>query len=1126
MAALAVFGLASCSSDDFFSNSANSQLEKKGDLVVEVEDMLDPSTMRSAFLPVEGQAAPDLYWQNGDKVRVFDETLGKYDTYTYNLEKGTFDWTKPLDSDRQGPAIKAPVYSLFSNKGTNETDAKLAWNEATDELYATYTIPTEWTWGEDKVSAGEGVLSYQSFLPLWGTAEAGEDGLAKASLHYLTGIIRLNLENVPGNADKIVVKGYVKNGASEYAEAVMTGSFDVVISKDGADPKENIEAVVINPKRVNAESVGQTGNTITVNLKNEDDEDLATEAKSVVLIPIIAQTYSKIDVEIYSGEEKVAGFSKPDPGRDNVKIERRLFYQFDVPAFDVAGGDVTALNKALDQRKDVADGVIIRTSHITNVKKDDFKLNIPAMKANKVTLQLKGLTTPLEDDQNLHIYSDAGFAGELVIDVAEVGYDYKNIYVDLPNAVVTFSGAGLQKVQLGGKNDGDNLKVKKLIIGKALDEKKPTSVWNVFVSPEVGTDNEGEDVIICEGTTLRYLTLKGTSVKYDEITIEGTIEKSAVDLSKIEQVVKLNVGNKANIVKGIVTKQTELTIPGQAKIGEPGDDQSSVTDVVVKMVNGGTVIVKGKAVDTTENGVANDSVRVRGAIEIVGEGSFDIQGSSKIHKLLATADEDGKQAATVTMTNDAQVMHIVAEAADVTLKSRANVVYNVTAKTVTLNNDASVNGTVTAETLNVKQRSHVRDAKVSGDVTIALTEEGEAVTGTLTMTGVAYAEKEGENPTLRLTGGYINAMTTDVEINISNKENNVPTAILKATDGDIKLVTDEETGATYTSTWAGKAITTDNTTYGKYCSTGNIYTASMLASMGAQQKNRTLYADMNLNNNPWTIIALNGDFDGQEHIIRNLTAGSTAAAAEGEEAVKNVGLFATVGKADATIKNLTIQSATVKGDENVGVLVGATTAAVTVQNVTIKGTVNVEAFGDNAGGVVGKGNTGIVSFDNVTAKTAKIVAKHNLGGLIGYGVSGVNVKDCANKVVPDFTVTGAIEEPKYAQPETADDDAGSVGVYVGRVKYLTVDAKHAATDKLKGKRKALGFKGHFDFKDKQWYAWYGSATGDVGIVENGGNYTITGGDQTVAGEVYDTVDAIVGANAYNAFVKDNGGLAY
>ena len=155
-----------------------------------------------------------------------------------------------------------------------------------------------------------------------------------------------------------------------------------------------------------------------------------------------------------------------------------------------------------------------------------------------------------------------------------------------------------------------------------------------------------------------------------------------------------------------------------------------------------------------------------------------------------------------------------------------------------------------------------------------------------------------------------------------------------------------------------------------------------------------LMNDIDLNNVAWTPIGqtggysaknyFQGTFDGNGKTISNL---NVSVWEEGTDGGKNYasGLFGFIDAASATIKNLTIDNATVVGHHWTGVVAGYLTG--TIENCTVKNATvtcahaNDEACGDKAGVIVGYVNSGTVS--NCMATKCAVAAGRDAGQIVG-----------------------------------------------------------------------------------------------------------------------------------------------
>lgn len=203
-----------------------------------------------------------------------------------------------------------------------------------------------------------------------------------------------------------------------------------------------------------------------------------------------------------------------------------------------------------------------------------------------------------------------------------------------------------------------------------------------------------------------------------------------------------------------------------------------------------------------------------------------------------------------------------------------------------------------------------------------------------------------------------------------------------------------------------------------------------------------LACDLDLNNRDWTPIAATvvgytgssfcGTFDGQNHTIYNLK--TAAARATNSDLYAADGLFGTLA---GTVKNVTLEKATVTGTHYAGGIAGYVsdktgTLHVTIENCHVKNSVltSVPATidgsydnGDKVGGIIGYTTGCTVTGCTVTDTTIK--GYRDLGGIVGCGELAVTkVTDCSATGV---TVTADQTVNSYG------DKAVNAGEIIGRV---------------------------------------------------------------------------------------------
>ena len=148
------------------------------------------------------------------------------------------------------------------------------------------------------------------------------------------------------------------------------------------------------------------------------------------------------------------------------------------------------------------------------------------------------------------------------------------------------------------------------------------------------------------------------------------------------------------------------------------------------------------------------------------------------------------------------------------------------------------------------------------------------------------------------------------------------------------------------------------------------------------------------NVNDYPTVTFKGTFDGQNHVISNLTASDDAAV------YAAAGLF---GSITGTVKNVTLKNVNIRSTHYAGAVVGySSTNGATIENCHVDGgtittvpeyTGSAYDNGDKAGGIIGY----YVTSDKVTncsAKNLTITAYRDFGGIVGCGPES-GMTDCS-----------------------------------------------------------------------------------------------------------------------------------
>ena len=346
-AALALVAMASCSNDDFLTNGqAAADAQAEGALQVEVENLIDGVTTRAAYVP--NGTANQLFWQNGDVIEVFDETMLQNDTYEFSWKRKTFENNKK-------DVVKTPAFA-FTTDGYVELTSKI-WNTDKDQVIITYDVlgnfASSYPWQDAKSGVdneiastkGNPVKAYNFSLPMWGTATKTDAGVA-VSMKYLTAVLRVDMAQLPDDWAQIRITGWKDQAATIVAP--MTGSFKAVIS-DEDEIEENAQLVELTPfEKGTPGSVGLTpatlvdnDNSIWVDFDDWDAEELDYFRANggYVYIPLIAQKYGTIQFWYYDsklGDWKLYKKTKP------FEAKRGTVYRMNIEEFEIAGSERTS----------------------------------------------------------------------------------------------------------------------------------------------------------------------------------------------------------------------------------------------------------------------------------------------------------------------------------------------------------------------------------------------------------------------------------------------------------------------------------------------------------------------------------------------------------------------------------------------------------------------------------------------------------------------------------------------------------------------------------------------------------------------------------------------------------------
>ena len=261
-AALALMALASCSENDLLGES-NVVEKVKGGLTVEVEQ-LGGDVTRQGNATYNGHA---VVWQENDQINVYDNKLTMYDEYKFKADQKKFIGVNTSGTTN----ISTTEYALFP---ANQVDYA-GWSSQGTK--AVMRIPQLIIFDEESEFGSGTNYTYVSNLPMWGSA-TGTYPEAEVSLKYLTGVLRINLQNV--FAEKAT---FLKIESQD--DQPISGAFQAELSdKDGN--------VITDAKLEGGTSALSTANAIYVDLRN------VPSYLTNIYVPIVARDYDYLKVGI------------------------------------------------------------------------------------------------------------------------------------------------------------------------------------------------------------------------------------------------------------------------------------------------------------------------------------------------------------------------------------------------------------------------------------------------------------------------------------------------------------------------------------------------------------------------------------------------------------------------------------------------------------------------------------------------------------------------------------------------------------------------------------------------------------------------------------------------------------
>lgn len=661
-AALAVFALASCTSDDLqlqVGDKAPQQDLEQGDLIITYDPLDNEKAGTRAFRQGDfsmSQPRPMVYGE-GDIFKVYDPDMFKYEAYEFNYNGQGNAFFK-----KNNVTISDPQFVLFPG----DKVMRGYYNSDNDKTYAEIEIPRVIEYGADSetfVDAEGTVVGYAYNLPQLGLANPLEGGKMGANkLRHLTAILKVDLKNVFSNATWLRI--------TNQAGKVMSGTIAAVLDVSSEDARK---AVKLDPSLNKPDLV--TYPDMYVDLRN------VPSPNSVIFIPILEGLTEadniKLEFTAYTGdldetpgsdwlalieqgdagwgaattEQKWVNTGMEFPGvnfKHNNLYEGQYEFSFD----NMSPNKITQL---LDQYKETT--LDINIDLTKDLAMDDntianpagYEILVPTLTNDKdIAINLASTFASITNDATntatkLVIANAPGadFTGTFTLNVADKlpAATALDIDVDLPNADVVLLG------------DFDNITNKNLNLIAAnsvtigSDEDGVAAGSTKITTAKLNLNKLGDDVLaltVAKSAEVTPLTALESGKNTADITINGTVTGNVKSVSEVENEINITGSVSGNVTFNPVTAtqyagwENNTTITGTGRVGGAVDlsknllgtltiDAIPTDNGTADPIVGGNVTTGGKVIvnltpnpDATAPYTSGEGVAIAGTLTMTG----------------------------------------------------------------------------------------------------------------------------------------------------------------------------------------------------------------------------------------------------------------------------------------------------------------------------------------------------------------------------------------------------------------------------------------------------------------------------------------------------------------------------
>ncbi len=521
-AVLAGIVLVGCSSDDLYTNGEQPIEYTANDLEVNFTPFEEEGITRAAWSNNQLSS-----FQDGDAIRVYDESLTKFDKYTF----GDGKFTKAADTK-----IGKATFALFPSKYVSYGE----WKENGDVI-AVIQVPSVIKYDASSEIANGDEIAYVSEVPAFGTPTDKGTHLAVDNLTALTAIYRVTLNGIKGNHNFLKIQA---------ANSYLSGKFDAVLTDATPQLVQSKDLVGKNYIIVDLQSVPSTrtvlyipiipgdypvaSNQFTVQLSDDSQTSIWTAAAKADPETVVSNPTAWMDLTPAVSGDKTF----------KVNQVRGL-----TRAFELNVTTTEELSRLLKNDKNLTGDVAYQLKELDINRNEDFTdytIEVPNMKANSLTIGVTELKNTLTTEQKLvikHADAEDPYTQKVVLNVTTInnaGGGETPVEIDLPECDVQIIG------------DYTNCKNITIKAAKSLtfgDGNATTTVPN--------------DVTTEQNTSTYVSTIK------ESITVTAN-----ATLGKAFTIVGANTGKNATfnvniegVTKAIVARYSDVKVSGDGQIG-------------------------------------------------------------------------------------------------------------------------------------------------------------------------------------------------------------------------------------------------------------------------------------------------------------------------------------------------------------------------------------------------------------------------------------------------------------------------------------------------------------------------------------------------------------------------------